>query len=573
MIGKLVFSYGMGAVVVIGTLFYQISAREIPVAEHPVRFAILGDRTGGHAAGIHEQIVREIERLKPEFVITVGDMIEGYTEDMQTIHDEWHEYLDIVKPLSVPIYYTPGNHDITTDTLLDPYRHYIGEPVYSFNHRGLHFAILDNSRDWLTDDLKKNRNARWTFVFYHKPFWYNTTAAGEPDTLHKIFLEYGVDVVVTGHFHQYFSGVYDGIKYVSLGSSGGSMSNIPLDLKYHYGWVTADSSDVYIVPIKLGSVLPYDYITADDLRLIDKLDREGIDVATPLLVDKDLNITKMNVVLNIHNFSNEILTDTLYWTVPDGWTVTPEKQEVQILPQDFLHLSIPVHRDGPLQFPLPTVSLRFPIGEGKKQTITEDLRFLRTIVSNYVTTQPVINGQLDDAAWTEPVNRFFTPDGANATINPTNFYFANDDHNLYLAAYCQETDMSSLVANITERDGAVYGEDCVGFFLQPQRYQDTVYQIYVNPLGTIFDQKITSDEDGYFSGDRKWNGNYTVKTSRLDGYWLIEIQIPFSELGLTEYSREWGLNFRRKQKRLNTSGDWQIPIDYNPRSFGTMRLK
>ena len=44
--------------------------------DNPIRFAIIGDRTSGHIPGIYGQIVIEIERMKPDFVMTVGDMIE-----------------------------------------------------------------------------------------------------------------------------------------------------------------------------------------------------------------------------------------------------------------------------------------------------------------------------------------------------------------------------------------------------------------------------------------------------------------------------------------------------------------
>jgi DNA modification methylase len=36
---------------------------------------------------------------------------------------------------------------------------------------------------------------------------------------------------------------------------------------------------------------------------------------------------------------------------------------------------------------------------------------------------------------------------------------------------------------------------------------------------------------------------------------------------------EWRGNFRRKQKRLNTSADWQIPIGYEPAKYGVMILQ
>ena len=81
-----------------------------------------------------------------------------------------------------------------------------------------------------------------------------------------------------------------------------------------------------------------------------------------------------------------------------------------------------------------------------------------------------------------PVDGVFT--------DPVYFYFAWDKDNLYIAAKCMETKMDSIRANAKEHDGAVYGEDCVGYFFQPETDDGPAFQIYFNPLGTAFDQKI-----------------------------------------------------------------------------------
>src|SRR5581483_10904394 len=45
------------------------------------RFAIVSDRTGGHRAQVFSKAVERLNLLQPEFVISVGDLIEGYTEE------------------------------------------------------------------------------------------------------------------------------------------------------------------------------------------------------------------------------------------------------------------------------------------------------------------------------------------------------------------------------------------------------------------------------------------------------------------------------------------------------------
>ena len=55
----------------------------------PTKFAIIGDRTGSHQDSVYEKIVAEVAADTPEFVITVGDQIEGYTEDTTELNKEW----------------------------------------------------------------------------------------------------------------------------------------------------------------------------------------------------------------------------------------------------------------------------------------------------------------------------------------------------------------------------------------------------------------------------------------------------------------------------------------------------
>ena len=40
------------------------------------QFAIVSDRTGGHRPGVFEDAVKKLNLLQPEFVMSVGDLIE-----------------------------------------------------------------------------------------------------------------------------------------------------------------------------------------------------------------------------------------------------------------------------------------------------------------------------------------------------------------------------------------------------------------------------------------------------------------------------------------------------------------
>jgi len=592
-------------------VFAPLASAAKPVPPVPVRFAVIGDRTGGHVPGIYEQIIQEVERLRPDFAITVGDEIEGYTSDSATLAQQWTEYQSITAGLTMPLYVIPSNHNITTDAQLPAYEHYVGKPLRSFDYGNLHFTIIDASRwessaelpkeqiAWLVNDLKASK-AKYKFVFYHKPFWQASLLEGKPDTLHSIFRNFGVNAVFNGHDHIYFSANHDGILYTAVGSSGGRADPGPSGLLFHFVWVTVDQDGIHIAPIKLGSALPWDEVTAADLLTMDRIYATGAEFVGRVALDDKLAPVDSQVRVKLRNLSDGTrLEDTLRWDAASGWTVEPGKVAVELGPGDSLSLSFKVRHKGPTPYPGPTMSLPFGFAPGKTAQWERSLPLVRTTAC--YPGAPKIDGDLSDSVWQKPETRLFDPTGGEMKTEPAQFYFAYDTQNLYLGARCAESRMDSLVAQVTDHDAVVYGEDCVGYFIQPNPAKDTSYQIYFNPLGTSFDQRIVMTEAGA-SADRAWNGTYEVKTIRGKDFWTVEARIPLSQFGigvrrgrqledgarLPSYvlehlrqigglgpwsGRRMGLEFRRKQKRLNCAADWQVPLDYNPATYGVMLLK
>ena len=85
---------------------------------------------------------------------------------------------------------------------------------------------------------------------------------------------------------------------------------------------------------------------------------------------------------------------------------------------------------------------------------------------------------------------------------------------------------------------------------------------------------ITINSDGNAEADRDWNGDYQVATGKGDGFWSIEVKIPLEQLGTTaESGQQWRVNFRRKQQRLGSTADWQVPISYDPTTYGIMKME
>ena len=68
------------------------------------RFAIVSDRNGGNRPGIFDKAIDKLNLLQPEFVLSVGDLIDGYTKDPKVWNAEWNEFDSLVNRLEMPFY-------------------------------------------------------------------------------------------------------------------------------------------------------------------------------------------------------------------------------------------------------------------------------------------------------------------------------------------------------------------------------------------------------------------------------------------------------------------------------------
>jgi hypothetical protein len=428
---------------------------------------------------------------------------------------------------------------------------------------------------WLKEDLNAHKDAPLTFVFFHKPLWYNTLAEGKEDRLHEIFVQNGVDAVFSGHFHTYGSAVYDGITYTMMGSSGGRMydDNLYKGHFYHYGVVEVSDDDfnLTIVPLKGDERYDRDVVKVSDLKFFEKIYSEYI-VLNEFYVDTPITgQEKLSIVIT--NPYEEPMETVIEWNLEEtDWSVEPDAFTVEI-PQNSTS-TLTFNADYENLYPLPEVSIFYPYGEDELYEHTVPPHITRTLTINQFkpTNTPRIDGKLGHIEWigATSVESFCSPEGGEVTVEDTSFYFGYDDENLYIQVNCGQE--SELIINAEERDGAVWLDDCVGFFLSPGGLEGDIYQIYFNPDGVIFDQRIFTNEEGQLDGDVEWNVECEVSTSRDDDWWTSEIAIPFTalETDTPEVGDEWRVNFRRKEMSVESSADWQYPISYYAEYFGRM---
>ena len=119
---------------------------------------------------------------QPDFVIFTGDLTQT-TDDPKVRRARLRQFRDIASGLNVKtVYYFAGEHDASLDRA-EAYQEVIGGPLYyTFDHKGIHFIVLDNTSDpapilggkqieWLKADLARTPKDAPIVVFTHRPLF------------------------------------------------------------------------------------------------------------------------------------------------------------------------------------------------------------------------------------------------------------------------------------------------------------------------------------------------------------------------------------------------------------------
>ncbi|MBT7165052.1 MAG: hypothetical protein HN904_19900 [Victivallales bacterium] len=160
---------------------------------------------------------------------------------------------------------------------------------------------------------------------------------------------------------------------------------------------------------------------------------------------------------------------------------------------------------------------------------------------------PVIDGQLSDACWQAavPLTKFYHVNReAKRAKDLTTAWLAYDDTALYIAFRNQDT-MQHLKADVTERDGALWTNDCNEIFIQAPNGQ--ARQFIINALAAQWDGRIFQRVPGDpWRADGKWNGQWQTAASKGTDHWIVEIAIPWSNFSSSP-RETWRVNLARER--------------------------
>lgn len=285
------------------------------------QFAVIGDRTGGaDPGGVFNRAIDQLNLMQPEFVINVGDLVEGYATDKAKGHAQWDEMDGIIKKLKMPFFYVGGNHDLGNDTMTQVWTERRGAAYYYFIYHNVLFLILntedpsnpvpkdiaektaqfkkllqedpaaaqamlaefmasldsyktpfvmsDRQIEYARKVLADNPNVRWTFVLFHQPEWQESP--GKAFQAIEQMLQGRPYTVIAGHLHYYNYTQRNGHDYITMGPVGASWhKNGPGNVD-HILWVTMKDDGPDIAMVTLDGIWDRQ---GRDLQLKDKYER------------------------------------------------------------------------------------------------------------------------------------------------------------------------------------------------------------------------------------------------------------------------------------------------------------
>jgi hypothetical protein len=172
---------------------------------------------------------------------------------------------------------------------------------------------------------------------------------------------------------------------------------------------------------------------------------------------------------------------------------------------------------------------------------------------------PVVDGQIGEEEWASAAQTtgFVALNKHELVEDQTIVRAGWDAQALYVSFECLDPQQRPIMALLKERDAGVYTEDAVDVFLQPRPLPAPYYQLITSALGTVYDSRVTPEEPP--QSDTRFNPNWTVKTSKAPGRWVMEARLPFAELdGLAtpQDGDRWRVNFCRDADSASRLSEW-----------------
>src|SRR5215471_17377704 len=219
---------------------------------------------------------------------------------------------------------------------------------------------------------------------------------------------------------------------------------------------------------------------------------------------------------------------------------------------------------------LSVVSSQWRAGAVEAAGLQEQPGGSRSVMSVYTQHPPLLDGTMDDAAWSGGAYvggfRQREPFEKEPATERTEVKILYDRHNLYFGIHCFDSEPGKIVATELRRDADYNVDDYFTILVSPGNDRRNGYTFTFNPLGTQFDSLI-SDQGRV--NDPNWDGIWRSNARVVADGWTATVSIPFSTLNFkSSAGLAIGINFRRFIRRKNEEDLWQSYL----RIYGLERI-
>jgi hypothetical protein len=273
-----------------------------PSGDGQFTFAVIGDLNSGQRKGVFEIAAQQLSLMKPKFILSIGDLIEGGTEDSTKLKKLYDEFDVRVAKAGAPFFHVGGNHDLTSPKTRSFWEKHYGRRYYHFVYENILFLVID-SEDYTEERMTeifhaRNRaielldsgktalamktayfampervtgevsdaqsayfekvieqhpNVRWTFLFMHKPVW-QREGTGNLDRIEAALSKRNY-TLFNGHFHKYEYSERNGKDYIMMATMSGGQDKSAKNAFDHITLVTIAEDQPSIVSLRLDGVL------------------------------------------------------------------------------------------------------------------------------------------------------------------------------------------------------------------------------------------------------------------------------------------------------------------------------
>ena len=342
------------------------------------RFVVIGDLTGGEEEGVFAEAIEKINQMAPDFVISVGDLIEGYTLEQQTIDRYWQSFQKRIARLDAPFFFVPGNHDLSNGLLSENWKNLYKYDYYSFTIDKSLFVVINTNEpgDGLSEDqleyIKKvmldHNPEDPVYVFSHEPLWkkFNTNGYNE---LEPILNKYNT-TFFCGHEHRYLFKEVKGRNHIMLANTGRSsdLTNINTGEFNHFLFCTAGSKGIInIANILTDGIISTKAVDNSTEKQVNILRGGGWFSVKPVVINETTSASfnsfitisnqgdyPMNVTGDLPAYNNLIFSPAgISETIPSGSGIkipvvlkNPDKIAIEKLPVIEIKLTAAFNQDG-----------------------------------------------------------------------------------------------------------------------------------------------------------------------------------------------------------------------------------